>query len=146
MYHTKYAFLALWSSVLNYSSYFEYIFLYTSLGQQFACQLGVKRCRHWNHRKVLGGDSTMLSWHVWVEAVPRLGHSSAEDTSVTRTDGVFVLHVCPQGVGWPVDLPTFWTWSGICCSNSHHLQLPSNINWVHVTEHASNWNKISKVD
>ena len=73
-----------------------------------------------------------------VKTVPRLGHRATQHASVARTDGVLVLHVGPQGVGGPVDLAALGTGSGVCGPHPHHLQLATNIDRVHVTEHTTN--------
>ena len=106
------------------------------LGQELAGQVGVEGSRHGEDREVLGGDPAVLARHVRVETVTTLGHRPAEDAPVARADGVLVLHVGPQGVGRPVDLPALGAGPGVGGSDPHHLQLPSNIDRVHVTQHS----------
>ena len=42
-----------------------------------------------------------------------------------------------QSVRAPVDLAAFWAGPGISGAHAHHLQLASDIDGVHVTEHSS---------
>jgi len=84
------------------------------LGQQAGSQNGIERGRHGDDWQVLGADASVLSRHVRVQRIARLGHRPAQDAAVARANGVLVLQMRPQRVGRPVNFA--------CNSSGGHCQ------------------------
>lgn len=73
------------------------------LGQQAGSQNRIERGGHGDDGQVLGADASVLSRHVRVQRIARLGHRPAQDAAIPWTNRVLVLQMRPQGVGRPVN-------------------------------------------
>ncbi len=73
------------------------------LGQQAGSQNRIERGGHGDDGQVLGADASVLSRHVRVQRITRLGHRPAQDAAIPWTNRVLVLQMRPQGVGRPVN-------------------------------------------
>lgn len=90
---------------MNIISFYLFIYFWLTLtfdaglGQQAGSQNRIERCRHGNDGQIFSADASVLSRHVRVQRIARLGHRPAQDTTITWTHCVLILQMRPQRVG-----------------------------------------------